>query len=71
MNQSLTVTPRRSRVRPLHLATHLAAIPALRLLGTCAATVLPRTLTWARRRQAGVLPVGPYVWNDSSHFKEP
>lgn len=40
MNQSLTVTPRRSRVRPLHLATHLAAIPALRLLGTCAATVL-------------------------------
>lgn len=43
MNKPLTVTPRRSRVRPMHLAPRSAAIPALRLLGTCAATVVLAT----------------------------
>jgi hypothetical protein len=41
MNQPLTVTPRRSRVRPMHLAPRRAAIPALcLLLGSCAGTVV-------------------------------
>lgn len=40
MNKPLTVTPRRTRVRALHLAPHRAAIPALCLLGTCAASVV-------------------------------
>lgn len=40
MNQPRTVTPRRSRVRAMHLAPRLAAIPALRLPGTCAVAVV-------------------------------
>lgn len=40
MNKPLTLTSRRSRVRPKHLAPRRAAIPARRLLGTCPATVV-------------------------------
>ena len=40
MNKPLTVTPRRSRLRPVLLSTHRAAIPALHLLGSCAAIVV-------------------------------
>jgi len=40
MNKPLTVTPRRARVRAMHLAACRAAISRLRLLDTCAATVV-------------------------------
>lgn len=43
MNKPLTVTPRRSRVRPTHLAPRQGAIPAVRLLGICAATIVLAT----------------------------
>jgi mono/diheme cytochrome c family protein len=43
MNKPPTVTPRRSRVRPMHLAPRRAAISTLRLLGTGAAAVVLAT----------------------------